>query len=110
MILIIKERATPNQIIEMSEYYNGYIKTVIDVEKGILAGGGELHFDQEQELIKQEDSEQRNLWGGGIDIETGEIDYNSMINLRPTQNNPSRDILNQNIRQKFDEITRNLLL
>ena len=55
-------------------------------------------------------SKQSGLWGGGLDMETKEIDYNSIINLRPGQNNPSRDILSQTIREKFDQIVQNLLL
>ncbi|OGH10627.1 MAG: hypothetical protein A2857_01735 [Candidatus Levybacteria bacterium RIFCSPHIGHO2_01_FULL_36_15] len=109
MLLIIKSKATPEEIQKMSEDFDGYIKLVIDMERNILAGGGERHFDGEQLLLK-EGSQQENLWGGGIDWETKEIDYNSIINLRPGQNNPSRDILSQKIRQKFDKIVKDLLL
>ena len=109
MLLIIKSKATPEEIQKMSEDFDGYIKLVIDMERNILAGGGERHSDGEQLLLK-EGSQQENLWGGGIDWETKEIDYNSIINLRPGQNNPSRDILSQKIRQKFDKIVKDLLL
>lgn len=44
-----------------------------------------------------------------VDIETGEIDYNSMINLRPKQDNPSRDILSIEVRKKFDEVVNKIL-
>ena len=93
----------------MAQDYEGYIKVVVDVELKILAGGGERHFDGEQ-LLLQQGSKQENLWGGGIDWETKEIDYNSIINLRPKQNNPSRDILSQDIRDQFDKIVKELLL
>ena len=43
-------------------------------------------------------------------METREIDYNSVINLRPNQGNPSRDILSLEIRKKFDNIVSTLLL
>ncbi|MCL4392672.1 DUF5674 family protein [Patescibacteria group bacterium] len=76
----------------MSKEFDGYIKVVIDIEKMILAGGAERHFDLEQKLL-EEGSIQKNLWGSGIDLETRQIDYNSMINLRPRENNPSIDIL-----------------
>lgn len=42
-------------------------------------------------------------------METKEIDYNSIINLRPQQNNPSRDILSSSIRRKFDTVVKRLL-
>ena len=109
MILIVKEKITQKELIKMAEDFGGdYIKVVVDTEKEILAGGGERHVDGEQKLIEN-GSKQENLWGGGIDTKTKQIDYNSMINLRPSQDNPSRDILNGEIRKKFDEIIKRLL-
>jgi len=93
----------------MAQDFDGYIKVVVDIKLEILAGGGERHVDGEQRLL-QEGSRQENLWGGSLDVTSGEIDYNSVINLRPRQNNPSRDILSLNIRNKFDNIIKNLLL
>ena len=107
MILILKKKATEDEIDKMSEDFDGYIKLVVDVERELIAGGGQRHFEAEQRLIK-EGSSQANLWGGGIDRETKEIDYNSIINLRPGVN-PSRDILSEDVRKKFDKIVRDLL-
>ncbi len=109
MIIITTQKATEEQIKQMLEDFESYIKVVIDIENKILGGGGERHFDAEQLLIEQ-GSKQSNLWGGGIDWETKEIDYNSMINLRPNQNNPSRDILDANIRNIFVDILKQILL
>lgn len=107
MILVIKKTATREEIQKMAEDFDGYIKLVVDIDKGIIAGGGTRHFDGEQKLLELK-SKQENLWGGGIDIETKDIDYNSIINLRPRQNNPSRDILSLEIREKFDQIVKEL--
>ena len=109
MIIIIIKKATKSEIKKMAEDFDGYIKLVIDVEKEIVAGGGMRHFEAEQKLLQQ-GSKQTDLWGGGLDWETKEIDYNSIINLRPRQNNPSRDILSLTIRTKFDKIVNKLLL
>src|SRR3990167_406647 len=108
MILIIRAKASDKDIKKMARDFDGYIKLVVDMEKEILAGGGERHVDAEQILLK-EGSEQQHLWGGGLDWETKEIDYNSVINLRPNQENPSRDILDTQIRKKFDAIVKKLL-
>ena len=112
-ILILRSKASPEQIGEMAKDYQGYIKLVVDVERKILAGGGEKHVDGEQLLLK-DGSKQEDLWGGGIDWETKEMDYNmdynSVINLRPRQENPSRDILSLEIRKRFDRIVKELLL
>lgn len=93
----------------MSYKYGSYIKVVVDTEKGILAGGAAMHYEEEQTLLEHS-SKQENLWGGGLDLQTEQIDYNSMINIRPHQNNPSRDILSQEIRERFDKIVKELLL
>ena len=108
MIIILKKRATKNEIKKMSEDFDGYIKLVVDIQREILAGGGERHFEAEQKLIER-GSSQKNLWGGGLDWETKEIDYNSVINLRPGVN-PSRDILSEAVREKFDKIVKELIL
>jgi len=93
----------------MAQDFDGYIKLMVDVEREILAGGGKRHFEGEQKLL-QEGSKQENLWGGGSDLETKEIDCDSIINLRPNQGNSSREILSPEIRKKFVKIVKKLLL
>ncbi|MBI3617382.1 MAG: hypothetical protein HY210_04090 [Candidatus Omnitrophica bacterium] len=89
----------------MSE--TGYIKVVVDVRRRILAAGGEKHVDAEQLLLK-DGSRQEDLWGAGLDIETKEMDFDSMINLRPAKNT-SREILDPKVREIVTTITRSLL-
>jgi len=109
MLLIIRKKTTKEEIEKMAQDLDGYIKVVVDIERGILAGGGERHVEGEQKLLK-DGSHQKDLWGGGFDTETKEIDYNSIINLQPAQDNPSRDILSSEIRKEFDKIVKDLLL
>lgn len=109
IILILDSKASAEQIKQISEHFQGYVKVVVDIEKGILCAGADRHVDEEQELLKN-DSKQSNLWGGGIDLKSGEIDYNSMINLRPNQDNPSRDIMSIEVRKLFDDIVKKVLI
>lgn len=109
MILVITKKATSEELKQMAEDLHGYIKVVVDIERGILAGGGKKHMDTEQVLLEN-GSKQENLWGGGLDLESSEIDYNSMINIRPSQKNFSRDIMSESIRAEFDTIVKNLLV
>lgn len=108
MLIIIKEKADEEILKKVSEDLEGYIKVVVDIEKGILTAGGLRHFEGEELLLK-DDSEQKNLWGGGLDLETGEIDFDSMINLRPNDNNSSREVLSEDIRKKMEKIIKELL-
>lgn len=109
MVIILKKKATEKQIEKLAKHFQGYIKVVVDIKKGILAGGTDRHYDQEQAILKR-GSKQENLWGGGVDVEMKEIDYNSIINLRPNQDNPSRDILSKEVRLKFDRIVKKLII
>lgn len=107
MLIILTQKTTPEQIEKMSEDYDGYIKFVVDVGKKIVAGGGERHVEGEQKLLES-GSSQEDLWGGGIDWETKEVNYNSMINLRPQQGNPSRDVMDKDVRKQIDEIIKEI--
>lgn len=109
IVILRDKKATPAELDKMSYELGNYIKVVVDIEKGILAGGGGMHFDEEQ-LLLEYGCKQVNLWGGGIDFITKEVDYNSMINVRPGQNNLSRDILSEEKRAKFKKIIEDLLL
>lgn len=108
IIILREKKATKVEIEKMSNEYGSYIKVVVDIDKEILAGGGAMHYDEEQVLL-EDGCKQKNLWGGGIDLDTGAIDYNSMINLRPNQNNLSRDIQSEEIRKKIKAIITKLI-
>ena len=92
---------------KVAEDLKGYIKVVVDIRRKILSAGGQKHVDGERLLLK-DGSRQEDLWGAGLDLETNEMDFDSMINLRPTQN-ASREVLAQKIRQQVESITRSLL-
>lgn len=109
MLLIIRKKASKEELKKISSHFKGYIKLVVDIEREILTGGADRHFDEEKALL-DDGSKQADLWGGGVDLETGIIDYNSVINLRPNQDNPSRDILSKDARNKFATIVKKLLL
>ena len=108
MLLIIKQKADENTLKKIAEDLDGYVKVVVDIKRKILSAGGKLHVDGERMLLK-DGSKQVDLWGGGIDLETNEIDFDSMINLRPAQSNTSREVLDQVIRKDMETIIRSLL-
>ena len=107
MLLIIRSKIDLEFRKEVTEDLYGYIKVVVDIRRKILSAGGQKHVDGEQ-LLLQDGSHQEDLWGAGLDLETNEMDFDSMINLRPAQN-ASREILNSKIRQQVESITRSLL-
>lgn len=106
MILIKTTPFTKEEIGQLLEEYDPYIKTVIDIEQKICSAGMNRHFEGEQLLLQDHQSHQSQIWGGGIDTETKEIDFNSFINIRPRDNNPKNDILDPYIREEYQKLTQ----
>jgi hypothetical protein len=105
MVITKRESFTKDEIKNLSKEFNTYIKTVIDIEKKVCSAGANRHFENEALLLK-EGSIQSQLWGGGIDLKTLAIDNNSMINIRPNDNNLSNEIQNPEIRKKFEDMMK----
>lgn len=105
MIITKSQPFTKEEIEQVKEQFDVYIKTVIDLERKICSAGADRHFESEKILLEGE-SQQKDVWGGGIDVETKAIDFNSFINIRPKQNNKSNEIQDQVIREKYEALTR----
>ncbi|MBI3984438.1 MAG: hypothetical protein HY344_00640 [Candidatus Levybacteria bacterium] len=105
MIITKSTPFTKDEIEKLKELFDIYIKTVIDIKKKVCSAGCDRHFDSEKILLS-EGSNQSNLWGGGIDLETKIIDCNSFINVRPTDKNTSNEIQDPKIREEFEDLTK----
>lgn len=108
MIYIIDSHATPAQIQEMLEALGTYIKLAVDIQRELVAGGGILHADCEAVLLEN-GSCQADIWGADWNPGVQEVTYESLINIRPRQNNRSMEILDPFIREQVARITRNRL-
>ncbi len=108
MLLLITSKIDEKKLKQVSEDLNGYIKFVIDIKRGFLAAGGKRHVEAEQ-LLLQNGSKQNDLWGGGLDLETDDLDFDSMINIRPSAGNNSREVLAKDLRKSLEKIVRELL-
>lgn len=104
MIITTSVPFTLDEIEKLQEQFDSYIKTVIDINKKVCSAGMDRHFEGEQILLK-DSSKQSDIWGGGIDLETKEIDYNSFINIRPRDDNTSNEIQDREIRKKYEDLT-----
>lgn len=105
MIITKSTPYTKEEIEKLKEEFNAYIKTVIDIKKKICSAGANRHFESEKILLEQ-GSNQQDLWGGGVDLETKVIDCNSFINIRPIDNNASNEIQDSLTRKQFEELTK----
>jgi len=105
-VIITKEEPfTQEEIKQLRELFDVYIKTVIDIERGVCSAGCDRHFESEK-LLLEKGSLQSNLWGGGVDLETKVVDCNAFINIRPNDNNTSNEIQEPKIREKFNDLMR----
>jgi hypothetical protein len=90
--------------------YGSLVKGVVDIEKGLLVLDAEMHVDEEQYLLEK-GSKQSSLWGINLyPAKYGQedfIEFDSMINIRPSANNFSRSIESQDIRERVIRIVAN---
>lgn len=92
--------------------FGNLVKAVVDVQRCVMIIGAELHADEEALLLEQ-GSRQQDLWGINLYPEkTGEefLEFDSIINLRPSQGNLSRGVEHPEIRQKISEIIKLLVV
>lgn len=83
------------------------IKAVVDIDKKIMAIDAEVHAELMELLIKEENSEPKNLWGVNVlPNQEGEnfIIFDSLINLKPSLGNRTRGIVDEIIRKKITDI------
>jgi len=109
---IIEKEITKSELKEMSaKMFGNLVKAVVDVKKEIMAVDADLHADEEA-LLLENGSEQKNLWGINIYPEMGGsdfVEFDSMINLRPSQNNRSRGVEDAAIRKSILKIVEKLV-
>lgn len=109
---IVEKNISIKELREMSEnMFGNLVKAVVDIEKNIMVVDAELHSDEERILIES-GSKQQNLWGINIypDLpKNDQIEFDSMINLRPKQNNRSRSVDDPKIRKNILQICDKLI-
>ena len=105
------EKISKEELRQIAERtFGDMVKAVVDIAKEIVMIDAELHADIEQTMLEN-GSNQEDLWGiniypDGFD-DNGIVEFDSLINIRPWQNNRSRYVNDENIRKKIVEIVEN---
>lgn len=110
---IVDKKITIDELKTMSKkMFSGLVKGVVDIEKEIMVVDAEVHADEESLLLENE-SQQENLWGINIYPEKmgseDWIEFDSMINLRPSFGNSTRGVDDQKIQEKIIKIVTKLI-
>lgn len=113
----IKILTAPIDISELKEVascgFGQLVKAVIDVDKGTIAIGGELHVDMEGILISEHGATRSNTWGINLypdKIGDDFIEFDSMVNLKPAHNNRTRNVEDSKIQKKIKEIVKKMII
>ena len=111
-IRVVRDTVSRDELSEIAkQQFGDMVKAVVDVEQGIMAIAGELHSDEEAVLLDQ-GSVQRHLWG--INLDPGKpldecIEFDSMINVRPSGGNRSRYVESSEVREAVTRIVNGLV-
>jgi len=109
---IVDSPITLDELKTMAEgLFGNLVKAVVDVERRIMALDGELHADEEA-LLLESGSRQQSLWGINIypELEGPDlVEFDSMINIRPSQGNRSRGVDDPKVRERIIQIVAGLM-
>ena len=112
-IIITDKKITKEQLKRLcKQWFEDMVKVVVDIDKEVVGIGGELHADAETLLIEN-GSHSQNIWGANFypwHTPADRIEYTALINIRPNQNNPSMEILDNDIKIKVKEIIEKNIL
>lgn len=107
-VIILEKKATKEEFEKAKKFYGDYIKTVLDIDREVLAVGGEFHVDCEEVLIRS-GSKQTNLFGGGYRVSTKEVEFMAMSNYKPAFGMNTYEIMDPDVRKKMEKITKEFL-
>jgi hypothetical protein len=113
MSIVVLHSSMPKSELRLmaADQFGDFVKAVVDIELEILAIGGDMHADEEA-LLLDNGSAQMNLWGINLypDLPADQwIEFDSMINVRPSAGNRSRDVESPAIREKIQAIVTKLI-
>ena len=91
--------------------FGDMVKAVVDLRLGVMLLDADLHADQEAELLAS-GSAQADLWGINLYPDLPEpdwVEFDSMINLRPSFGNRSRGVDDAATREAIVELVGRLV-
>lgn len=111
-IKIVRKKISKRMLEKLAqEGFGEMVKVVVDIKRGIIAAGGELHADAEEKLLR-DGSQLRDLWGVNVYLDEPKrerIEFSALINIRPSLGNRLMEIQDPKIRKKVQKIIDQLI-
>ena len=112
-IIVLDQKIDPVLLRSIcDEVFTSFVKFVADIRLGLLAVGGEMHADAEQELLEN-GSHQSDLWGGNFypdEAPARRLEFTSFINIRPRDGNSSMEVGDEELQIEITKLCSKLLL
>lgn len=109
---ILKDKISREELKAMApNFFGDMVKAVADVRLGLIAINAELHADLEKMLLEN-GSSLEDLWGFNLmpdEMSEDFIEYDSMMNIRSWQNNPTKEVLNPDVRKAIVDIVNRFI-
>lgn len=110
-IVVLHERIDREALRRLVATFTDMVKYVVDIERGWIAIGGQLHAEAEQRLLET-GSRQEDLWGANYYPGRGReecIEFTSLINIRPAEGNPGMIVQAEPVRERIRQIAYALI-
>lgn len=112
-IVVVASEPIPQATLKalLVRFFEDMVKYVVDVDREVVAVGGQLHADAEA-LLLEGGSRQENLWGANYFPGLGAdacIEFTSLINIRPAHGNRSMEIQDELVRAQVRDLTFRLI-
>ena len=106
--LLLLAAATPAQLQALGRVRDSIIRLAVDLERGILAAGGEFHADCEEVLL-DDGSVPEHVWGADLDLTDGTLRCISLINIKPQQGSRTMAVQDPLVRARIEAIVERVL-
>ena len=109
---IVNSSVSKEEVLEKyNHFFKNMLKAVVDIKKEVIVLDGELHADLEGLLIEA-GSKQEDVWGINLYLRKSpkeRIEYTALINIRPSQDNPSMEVESKEVRDRIEKIANRLI-
>jgi hypothetical protein len=110
-VVLLERRIDAEELRRLLARFEDMVKYVADLERGVIAIGGEMHADAEA-LLLEHGSRQADLWGANYYPGRGRegcIEFTALINIRPAAGNRGMELQDAGLRGKLRELTHALI-